>query len=60
MLHSDEGSAAASGRRLSLVSATPTAALPSLRMAAELDGAEKGGARRNLDTWHQLLSSLML
>jgi hypothetical protein len=43
---------------MSLVSATPTAALPSLRMAAELDGAAKGGARRNLDTWLQLLASL--
>ena len=45
-------------RKVSLVSATPTAVLPSLRMATELDGAAKGGARRNIDTWYQLLTSL--
>ena len=51
-------SAGGHSRKMSLVSATPTAVLPSLRMATELDGAAKGGARRNIDTWYQLLTSL--
>ena len=51
-------SAASKSRRMSMASATPTSALPSLRMAAELSGQRSGRSTKNMEHWLALLSSL--